>query len=174
MERSANPRLTLSFACACALQLLFSACGSAPAVEETPVQVLPPPATATDNVVPRSAKGRAPNMDFSTPENMLATIKDIVATDALDSLKQMCDPQLTTGSPALLICGMASENMDQIDKFRMWFSTARVDSAAIINADTALLPLTLSPGDPGLERHCFFRMVRGNDRWYLKDVNWKR
>lgn len=113
-------------------------------------------------------------MDFSTPENMLATIKDIVATDALDSLKQLCDAQLTTGAPTLLICGMATENMDQIDKFRAWFSSARIDSAAIMNADTALLPLTFSRGVPGFERHCFLRMVKGNGRWYLNDINWKR
>lgn len=113
-------------------------------------------------------------MDFSTPVNLLATIKDIVATDALDSLKQLCHAQLTTSQPALLMCGMATENMYQIDKFRAWFSSAELDSAAIMNADTALLPLTFSRGVPDLERHCFMRLVRGNGRWYLNDVTWKK
>jgi hypothetical protein len=173
MERFTNPSPTLAFACVCSLQLFFAACGTAPTKEATE-PTLPPPAAATDSVVPRSAKGRAPNMDFSTPENVLATIKDIVATDALDSLKRLCDTRFTTGAPTLLICGMATENMDQIDKFRAWFASARIDSAAIMNADTALLPLTFSRGDPVRERHCFLHMVRGDGRWYLNNISWKR
>lgn len=173
MKPDIPPTLPLAFACACAFQVFLVSCGSNPVPDETGPE-LPPPAVATDIVVPRSAKGRAPNMDQSTPEAVLATIKDIVATDALDSLRRLCKEGISTGSPVRLMCSISSENMDQIDKFRTWFASARLDSAAYFTGDTAHLPITLSPGDPGLERHALLNMLQDDGNWYLNDLKWKK
>ncbi len=167
------PTLSLALACVSAVQLLFASCtGGNTSTGNVPDE--PAKVSASDVVVPRSEKGRAPNIDQSTPENVLATIKDIIVTDALDSLRRLCKEGVSTGPPARLMCSIATEDMDQIDKFRTWFSSARLDSAAIVTGDTALLPVTLSPSHPTLERHAFMKMVKSEGSWYLNEMNWKQ
>ncbi|QQR87694.1 MAG: hypothetical protein IPJ76_05560 [Flavobacteriales bacterium] len=133
-----------------------------------------PPASADAVVVPRSAKGRAPVIDRATPEGVLASIKDIIATDALDSLRSFCHPEATQGSPAKLMCAISTEDMDQIDKFRIWFGSARIDSATVLNGDTARMPLTLAPGDPARERHATLVLLKYEGTYFLNNVAWRR
>lgn len=157
------------------LTLLFSGCSPGePASGPSNDPVLTPPASADAVVVPRSAKGRAPVIDRTTPEGVLASIKDIIATDALDSLRSFCHPTLSVSSPVKLMCSISSENMDQIDKFRIWFGSARIDSATVLNGDTARMPLTLAPGDPTKERHATLVLLRQEGTYYLNNLAWRR
>jgi hypothetical protein len=167
-------RTTLMLASSLAVATLLFSC-SPSSGEARPSADEPQTRSGTDDVVvPRSRKGEVPRIDLSTPENVLTTIKDIIATDALDSLRQLCREGVSVGPPVLLMCGMATENMDQIDKFRNWFASARIDSAAILKGDTAALPLTLSPGHESMERHGFLVMVERDGLWYLNTLNWKQ
>lgn len=155
--------------------VLFTACSpNEPVSAPTDDLVPPPPASANAVVVPRSAKGRAPVIDRSTPEGVLASIKDIIATDALDSLRQFCDPELTKGRPMFLLCAVSTENMDQVDKFRHWFSSARMDSAVAFSGDTARIPMTLAPEDPAMERHATLVLLKHEGTYYLNNVVWRQ
>lgn len=89
-------------------------------------------------------------------------------------MKRFCKEGISTGSPTLMMCGIATENMYDVDKFKAWFAAPRLDSAVIIAGDTALLPLTFAADDPKLERHGFLKMVHHEDRWFLNDLIWKR
>lgn len=175
MNRS-SPFLPFGSACLLfALSIVFTRCSpGAPASVPSNDPVLPPPASADAVVVPRSAKGRAPVIDRTTPEGVLASIKDIIATDALDSLRSFCHPTLSVGSPVKLMCSISTEDMDQIDKFRIWFSSARIDSATVLNGDTARMPLTLAPGDPAKERHATLLLLRHEGTYYLNNMAWQR
>lgn len=155
--------------------MLFTGCSPVGPGSDTSNDRLPPPPVSADAVVvPRSAKGRAPVIDRTTPEGVLASIKDIIATDALDSLKSFCHPEITAGSPVKLMCAISTEDMDQIDKFRIWFGSARLDSAIMLNGDTARIPLTLAPGDPARERHATLMLLRHEGTYYLNNLVWRR
>lgn len=155
--------------------VLFTACSpNEPVSTPSDDLVPPPPASADAVVVPRSAKGRAPVIDRSTPEGVLASIKDIIATDAMDSLRSFCHPAISVVSPVKLMCAIGTEDMDQIDKFRTWFSSARMDSAIMLNGDTARIPLTLAPGHPARERHATLMLLRHEGTYYLNNLVWRR
>lgn len=159
-----------------AVVLLLAACtpASGPDHSDPVAAIQPPPEGVSAVVVPRSAKGRSPVLDRSTAEGLLLSMKDVIATDVLDSMRLFCHPEVTVGSPTKLMCAIGVEDMDQIDKFRFWFSTARLDSAVVHNGDTARMPLTLAPGDPERERHAFLVLVRRDGTYYLNDLAWQR
>lgn len=156
-----------------ALSLLFGCQPSGPDKADAQ-NVGGPAADVNAPVVPRSAKGRAPHIDRSSPTAVLVSIKDVVATDALDSLKAFCDPVITTGSPAWVMCGIATEDMDQVEKFRNWFSTARVDREPVMSGDTARLAITLAPGHEILERRAFLVLVVRDGVYFMNNLEWIR
>lgn len=159
-----------------ALILLSVACSNNSGPDQVAQEASVPvaPKGVNEVVKPREAKGRPPVIDLSTPERLLVSMKDVIATDVLDSMRVFCHPEATVGSPTQLMCGISTEDMDQIDKFRYWFCSARLDSAVVHNGDTARMPLTLAPGDPERERHAFLVLVKREGTYYLNDLAWQR
>lgn len=101
-------------------------------------------------------------------------MSSIIATHSLDSMKRMCKEGVTLGSPTWMMCGIATENMIDIDKFSAWFINPRLDSAMYMVGDTAVFPMTFAPDDPKMTRHGFLKLAHYQDRWYLYDLIWKR
>ena len=150
---------------------LFTSCSSEEQAEQKPVK-------ETNNSVARPDKGLVPAINSQTqvsvedtfqsdPVQVVEAVFEAARTKDYSVLSTLCDPMGENDDPTSNICNVDNDSKERENEFIDFFSKGKVAGEAVIQGNTASIPIKFGP--TGKKDEVFVLVLR-NGLWYLGQI----